>query len=365
MSFQTAIENRTPFNAAKYVLPDPEGQETVVVVVAATFEGSTAESLKLADVQRAPHDADVYFGDPGLSSVRYEADIALEKPFVDVLINGSAYAPKGRAAQAVPVHIAVADIRKDLLVTGDRVWRAGPLGASPSTPEPFATMPIVYERAFGGIIEDAAEPRNLVGVGFRGARPRDMSVRTELPNVERPSARMKSKSDKPEPAGLGAIGRAWVPRLQFAGTFDEQWKAQQWPLLPHDFDARFYQCAPADQQSRQLRGGEIVRLINLTPEGEWRFRLPQVNVRMLSLYDNRRVESELRLDTVLIEPDARTVTLTSRASISIRRNRGLLREIVLGSVAEAWIRARVSGKRYIDYSGRDGTITPPVPHYVL
>jgi len=365
MSFNTALENRTPFSASKYVLPDPHGQEVVLVVVAATFEAATDGSMELADEQPVPHDADEYYGDPSFSSLRYEADIALEKPCVDVLINGCAHAPNGRSAATLPVQIEVADIRKQLVVTGDRAWRAGPLGASPSSPEPFETMPIVFERAFGGIVESGAESRNLVGVGFQGALSRDPTVRTEVPNVEYPGAHMRSKSDKPQPAGFGVVGRAWTPRLQFAGTFDQKWKEEQWPLLPLDFDARYYQSAPADQQSRQLCGGEIVRLINLTPDGEWRFRLPRVHVRMLSLYDNRRVETQLRLDTVLIEPDLRRVTLTSRAAIVIRRNRGLLREIVLGYVAEAWIRARTSGKRFIDYSGRDGAVMPRVPHYVL
>ena len=365
MSFQTALENRTPFSAAKFVLPNPEGQEAVVVVVAATFDASTPDGLTLSDVQTPPHAADEYFGDPGLSSVRYEADIALEKPLVDVLINGRAYAPRGRVASSVHVHIEVADIRKDLVITGDRVWRVGPFGASASSPEPFQTMPIVYERAFGGVADAAAEARNLVGVGFLGARSRDPEIRTELPNVEYPGARQRTKSEMPEPAGLGVVGRAWAPRLKFAGTYDQQWKDQQWPLLPKDFDARYYQSAPADQQSRQLQGGEVVRLVNLTPEGEWRFQLPRVTVQMLSLYDSRRVETSLKLDTVLIEPDVHRVTLTSRATMVTRRNRGLLREIVLGAVTEPWIRARMSGKRYIDYSGRDGTVPPRVPHYVL
>ncbi|WP_321933905.1 DUF2169 domain-containing protein, partial [Burkholderia cenocepacia] len=31
------------------------------------------------------------------------------------------------------------------------------------------------------------------------------------------------------PVGLGVVGRAWTPRLQFAGTYDETWHKTRWP----------------------------------------------------------------------------------------------------------------------------------------
>jgi hypothetical protein len=354
MSYQAFLENRTPFSAKKFVLPDVEGQETIVVVAAATFEGDQSGRLNLAEQQRPVPQADEYFGEPGLSSVRCEAEIAFQKPLVDVLVNGSAYAPGGRPATTVPVRLTVGDIRKDLIVTGDRVWRSSPVGGIPSSPRPFVSLPVVYERAFGGVdrrssdpAKHVAEPRNLVGVGLAGMPSNNPSIATELPNIERPDARMASQSDRFEPAGLGIVSRGWMPRLKYAGTYDERWLDERWPLLPMDFDLMYNQAAPPDQQSRSLVGGEFVQLLNLTPEGDWRFTLPRLRIPILLLYDNRRSEGQLRLDTILIEPDVHRVTLISRIAGRVRRNHGLLREIVLGSVTDAWIRARVAGKRYV------------------
>jgi len=42
-------------------------------------------------------------------------------------------------------------------------------------------------------------------------------------------------------------------------------------LAAGGFDPRFEQAAPADQQSRVIQGGEEVRLVNLTPDGECDF----------------------------------------------------------------------------------------------
>jgi hypothetical protein len=217
-------------------------------------------------------------------------------------------------------------------------------------------MPIVYERAFGGIDrrspkpeDHAAEPRNLVGVGFRGAPSHDPSIETEVPNIEQPRARMESASDKPEPGGFGIVSRGWQPRLRYAGTFDQNWQASQWPLLPRDFDPRFNQAAPADQQTQSLKSGDVIRVLNMTPDGEWQFELPQWRVPVRFLYDQRQFEMVPRVDTVLIEPDWRRLTLTGRVSVQTRRGRGLLREIVIGHASNAWIRARVTGKRYVGH----------------
>ncbi len=364
MSYMVLLNNRTPFSAEDFVFPDQEGQEIVLVVLSATFQGLNATSpLELADQQMPVRSTDEYNGNSELSSIRYEADVALDKPFVDVLINGSAYAPNQRPSAIVPIKIAVGDVRKELIVSGDRFWRTGPLGISPSSPKPFLTMPIVYERAFGGVDRSSADPkdhaveqRNLAGLGFRGAVSYDATIHTEVPNIEYPHFRQTRRSDTPKPAGLGVIARGWQQRICFAGTYDKQWLEEQWPFLPLDFDSRHYQAAPLDQQSNTVQGGEVVSLLNLTRDGIWSFHLPILNVPVRLHYDNRREKLCVRLDTVLIEPDFYRVTLTCRVTIKTQRNNGMLREVILGRVSPGWLRASKKGKKYINYIGNHGKL---------
>lgn len=358
------LNNRTPFAAELFAFPDPHGQEIVLTVVSATFEAEPSGKLRLAEQQVTVRTADEYHGKPGRSSIRYEADVALQKPLVDLLVNAQAYAPGGRPVQTVLVGINVGDIRKVLVVHGDRYWATGLTGASPSAPHPFVSMPIVYERAYGGTdtrppdpTKHAAEMRNPVGVGFHGVASQDPRVMTEVPNIEYPNVPIRSRSDAPAPAGFGVLGRGWLPRSRYAGTYDEAWLRDQWPLLPRDFDPCHYQAAPQDQQSRMLQGGAEVRLVNLTPDGEWRFRLPMLDVPVSLYYDNRHAEVALVLDTVLIEPDLRRVMLTARVGIPTVRSRGMLREIVLGHMSRGWLRARAARKRYIDHKGLGGALS--------
>ena len=371
MAISAFLENRTPFAADKFVLPDKDGQEVMVLVVSAAFESGPSGQLKLADGQSPVRAADEYMGEPGLSSTRYEADVALEKPYADVLVNGQAYPPRGRPAREVPIRIQIGEVCKELVVSGDRHWHMSARGVAPSTPEPFNTMPIVYERAFGGTdrrspdpVRQACDSRNPVGIGFRGAVSLNPGVRTEVPNIEYANQRLKSQSDHPAPAALGVVGRGWEPRIRFAGTYDQVWLKERWPLLPTDFDPRYHQAAPPDQQSATLRGGEMAGLLNMTPEGLWTFRLPTLDIPLRYYFDDRQVEAALRLDTVLVEPDRHRVTLTSRASIRTARNRGHLREIVLGHMSRGWLRAHDKRKKYCDYSGNKGSL-PDIPHFQL
>ncbi len=350
--------NHTPFSVSTFAVLDKHAHQFDVVVVSATFEALPGKPVRLADEASPVRDADEYFGEPGLSSVRYEGEIALEKPFVDVLVNGRALAPRGRSVERVTVSMSVGDVHKELQVSGDRYWRPGVVHVVPSAPKPFESVPIIYERAFGGtdtrasdLAKHVGDPRNPIGVGFQGAVSQDPEIETGVPNVEYPSQLLESTKDRPDPAGLGVVGRNTVPRVGFAGTYDDVWMAEQRPLLPGDFDPRHYQAAPRDQQSATIRGGERVEIRNMTPEGVWQFTLPTLNVPLRFWPANWSNTPVLRMDTVLLEPDAYRVTLVARASIRVLRNKAPLEEVILGQVNAAWWRARVQGKTFVDRRG--------------
>jgi hypothetical protein len=351
--FDVAVENRTPFDAATHVQMDQRGQEALLVVMSATFAGRDGDSLDLASEQVPMCFADESFGEPGRSSIMIEADIALVKPRVDVIVVGAAHAPAGRPAQAVMVGLRVATIHKWLKVTGDRAAADALLGG----PTPFTRMPIVYERAFGGSTEDGdVYAENPVGVGYRGARSPDPTVTTEAPNVEYPDRQPSGRGDHLLPAGFGVIARHWAPRVALAGTYDQAWLDTTWPLPPSDFDPLFNQAAPADQQIRSLSDGEMVELTNLTESGLWRFRLPRLDVPVRLMFDDRVEDRDPRVDTVLIDTERRTVTLKSRFTITKVRNAPRLREIVMGHVSSGWLRARRLKKEYRDPRGERGAL---------
>ena len=72
-----------------------------------------------------------------------------------------------------------------------------------------------------------AKNQATVGRGV-AKRPADL-VDRPAPTVEDPAHPITSTSDRPEPAGFGAIAGHWLPRADFAGTFDETWRATRMP----------------------------------------------------------------------------------------------------------------------------------------
>jgi hypothetical protein len=317
------LDNRTPFAAERGWVRDRTGAEVWLVAVKCTFDierdGSTAISTEQPPVLRVPES----HGEPGTSSLKYEADLVLTKTTTDIVVVGHASAPDGRPVTQLDIGFRVGPVHKVLRVFGDRRWGA----FGPSSAEPFTTMPLVYERAFGGVDPMSKAPerdcdsRNPVGTGFAVARDHLSAV--ALPNIEYPNELVRSWNDRPRPAGCGPIGGHWQPRVGFAGTYDDKWLKQRQPLLPEDFDDRFFQCAPRDQQAPAfLHGGEPVVLHHLTPAGDLIFSLPKVFLGFDTRFrdGSRAIHKERKLHTVILEPDHPRVSLVWHTALPCHFN---------------------------------------------
>lgn len=241
-------------------------------------------------------------GNPVASLVR-GSDFALLVPRPELVIVASAYAPPGQETKQISVRLAVQRedtvlMNKRLEVVGDR--RAKP-GAPPPEPLPFAKMPIMYERARGGI----SARDNPIGVGLAT----DPDGLLTLPNVNHP------EKGGVNPAGLGPIPSAWPLRQKKRGSLS--WtNANLSPDVdvPDDFDDAYYQTAPVDQQAPELRGGDLIALVNMHPELPMlRSYLPAARgVALAQTARGDRIPLSLRIDTVHLEPDAMRAELVFR-----------------------------------------------------
>jgi hypothetical protein len=336
---------------------DKHGYEHVLIVAKATFDIQPDGRCSLSSQQHPVTLADEHRADPGASSIRYECDFAAHKPLADVIVNGSAYAQHGEPTTEVEVGLAIGSIRKLVRVVGDRVWeRALPYGYQSSPPQPFTSIPLVYERAFGGV--DARdddvrnhghELRNLVGTGFFARGGTGISG-TRLPNLEHPQHPLRSPGDHPPPVGFGFVSRNWSPRYTYAGTYDQAWRDHQFPFLPEDFNDRYYQGAPEDQQCPYLQGGERVVLLNLTPEGRMAFELPRIDMPMRLVFRLSDQILKPNLDTLIVEPDARRCILVWRASTKLTSKLTDILEVWVGQPSRARQLALEGRKRYIDWT---------------
>lgn len=333
----------------------PSGRESLVVVIKGTFRfPERGETPSLAEEQVPLIEADTFTGEPGLSSPVFESDYAPRKRRCDLLLVGTAHAPRGVPVERVTVSLRVGSFFKSFDVVGNRVWERRRGTTTISRPQPFVAMPISYDNAFGGVDDTDEDPArhdayrsNPVGRGFH-LRPDDSSIEGRpLPNTEQTDQPVTQPHGDYRPMAFGPVGRGWQPRAPLAGTYDEDWQANRFPFLPDDFDERYHQAAPADQQIDYPVGGEEVVLFNLTPEGQTYFRLPQLQLPIEFTRLNRSRETvDAVLDTVLLEPDQRRLVLCWRASVELRRNVFEVPSAVVGRMPNGWYRARETGKSY-------------------
>jgi hypothetical protein len=331
------LKNSTPFVGSLLLLPDPDGIDTLFTVVKGTF--SLTPQVAPANEQVPVALEQTYYGDPGSTSIRVPSDVSLAKPGTDVLLIGHACSPQGRPATQIEVSLQVGQVRRVVRVVGDRVWRAGNVGAEMSEPRPFSRMPLVWERAYGGSDVTADGPRphpvNPVGRGYRTRDSRRPVEGVALPNLEDPSALLTDWKDQPPPACFAPVAPHWEPRRSFAGTYDERWERERAPFLPADFDPRFLQLAPPGQAtSRPLGGDEAVELRGAHPSGALRFRLPGVRVQATYVVNGGSEVRPAPLDTVLIEPDAGRLVLVWRAALPCDK-RALRVSVVRAEISRA------------------------------
>ncbi len=354
------LVNATKMQAGYTIAVQSDGRELLLVVIKGTFTIPPAgEEPQLAEEQVPLVETDVFTGEPGFSAPLYEIDFAPRKPRCDVLLNGSAYAPRGKPTDRVTVSLRVGSMTKSFDVVGNRVWKAGVLYMTASSPEPFTVLPISYNNAFGGIDKAMDDPKkwryflaNHAGVGYHDHTSGKYMDGKPLPNTEESGRKISNPKGSYQPMALGVVGRAWKQRIQYAGTYDQDWIDNVFPFLPKDFKEEYFQAAPADQWIDYPKGGEEVELLNLTPQGKTTFRLPTEKMRFEFYYKNG-TQKKLKgvVDTLFLEPDLGHFTLCWRACLPLRRSLHEMRLAVAGRMPAEWyaeqgLERRTGKRRY-------------------
>lgn len=293
------------------------------------------------------------------------------KQSTDVAVLGSAFAPSGQPVRQVQVGLEIANRSKLILVIGDRFVEWGN-GGRPrlGEAEPFITMPMSIDRAYGGcdfrVPFDKYDPRSM-GVTFDcdypGLYPRNpwgtgylvMPEPIEgmpLPNLEDPDDLLTDDriiTSKPEqwylqpmPAYLDWMPVNCFPRNLFFSIDCEPWfpspdderlKEVQRGFLPKGFrtylnEQRFgeephlrfrQESSQGLMFSKELFGTEV-RVTGMHPQhSSLQFQLPQAPPSVVMKIENEQEELQPHLASLAIYPDLEYITLTYTAIMSSPR----------------------------------------------
>jgi hypothetical protein len=296
--------NDTAFPHITSVAVGVNGEPLGLCVLRGSFRLVRGLDWILAEKQDLPLVADSYYGEVGKSSLREENDLAPYKPQTDIyVVDPVATSPSGRPEVEWIVSVQIGSAGSRFRVTGERFWSRSAFGWRLSAPLPTNEVPIRYELASGGGTEDETgrHPGNWVGRGAGSRKAWRHADRIEAPRVEAFNDRTREPFRRYEVVGLTPVAQTWKPRSDCVGTCDETWRTSRWPLLPSDFSARFYNCAPRClQYPGFLQGGESVRILGLGGSGGLSTTLPRPKDVVLRVHRGHRGTETVgfKLDTV-------------------------------------------------------------------
>jgi len=337
------LKNHTPLTAEIIPGLDKDGYDYASLIIKGNFVlNPNNKNLLLSQQPAKIVKADKHYDEPDNSSVQYESDTAILKAGTDIVLNGHAYAPNNQAVQKIDVGVQINDKNISYRVFGDRQWIKNGLNWGTTAPQRFERLPLIYENAFGGVDASTLEDDliqysefNPIGKGFVGNKKSPVEG-LHLPNIENPQALISHYKDKPMPVGFGFISRSWQPRVSLAGTYDENWQNNRMPLLPLDFDNKYFNAAHPNLITPQhLVGGEQILLKNVSQLGDIGFVLPEWKAPVKVTVKGRSKSIQPLLDTVVIEPDINNVALTWRVSMPCYKQFLYINSITLGKKVKA------------------------------
>jgi hypothetical protein len=310
-----------------------QGQLLVTVIAKASFQMVPGAAVTRIEPEGIL-EAEVHYGSPA-GSVRFPSDRAPYRPRADVLFTGSAHAPPGTTVKSLLIRLAVFSggltLDKTLMV---------------EDPGGFQTMPVVYERAFGG----PGFADNPAGVGA-------------TPGSAAPSIIVRAQPQRP--GSFGPIAEAWPARARLLGSLPRAALSGPVVELPADFDWSYFQAALPDQRLDFLNGEEMIVLEGLHPT------LPRMRTRLPGARGMARIRGlspfgiaedcllPLNADTLRIDGDEQRCTLVCRGNFAVPSEAALSGMRVLAAIEVAGSPAEWPGLPAGAARGKPGETAAP------
>lgn len=310
------IESNTDLSVKGRFQRDSDGNEVWVVVAKKTWQWLEGAWHPLAESEI--FDDPQYLGEPGLSAMKVDHEFVYLKNNTDVLLYGKA---RSYAKKPVTQHecrlLIDGHIDKALSIIGERNWIEHGGSVTVSRPVAFIEAEIDYSCAIGG------DERNRIGGGV--AKSNQELLEQKVPSVFYSQENWQSSTNKIRVAGFGPLPPFFKSRSVLAGTFDDHWVMSRKPMLPEDFDLRFYQSAPLDQQCKgHLVGGERIVISGFCHNETLSFRIPATQYSATANFDGEIQRRAMDIYTVFIDAEAKTLSLSFNASFPCQGREHLL-----------------------------------------
>ncbi len=319
------LANQSQWSAGLYPgwAADHEYQYTVVVKQSFSFD-HWGNITALGDCEPILQ-TDQYLDDPLKSSLSAANEVVPFKKGGEIILYGTVYPHKPKASvTSVKVEIRGATIwKKELLVSGTRLWVKGFMGVKVSEALELMPTPLQYEYAYGGTHpnnEELFAETNPIGMGY--IVDSKNIENTKLPQIELSNRLMTTLKDIPVSAGFSPIPAFWAPRNKIGADIDEQAAKVGDCYYGKNVPDNLFNCAPEDQQfATPFSGTESISLTGFFEEVSTPVTL-KLNIETpdVILFDAEQEEYlSPTLDTIVINTDEQKFHCIWRQAISHQR----------------------------------------------
>lgn len=275
----------------------------MTVICKATFQLIPGVS-RLCEQQEELNAYENHWNDDESRSLYAPTDFVPFKPLADVLVVGSAYAPRRQPAQSILTRLKVGSVDKSIEVFPDQ-WLESDGAIRDSGP--IVKMSLRYERA-------AMSRANPVGIPHRVPRAQG---HVSLPNLRPPHLSASQLKSAIQSIGFGPLALTWPDRGDRLTTTALRWAQEQRfeMIMPDAFDPTVFNAAPHDQQLNELTNDCEILLENLHAEHSViQTKLPGICPKVtVELRGSPSFAlNSMRADTLWIDTDRGICTVTWR-----------------------------------------------------
>lgn len=296
--------NTTPFHTLTHRAALDEDIIAMAIMCKITYDVLEDGNLKISETQDWELHQSIWESEYG----PMDTDDVYTKGGIDIMVFGSAKAPKGKEVTESKVSIEVNDktIHK-VKIFGNRTWKSFLGILSISEPEPFTDIPLTLYNAFGGTAKwDGLEipyPSNPYGKGYY--YDKEQAIGNVLPNIEHYDDRITKWNSWQEPAGVTSF-----PILAL--------KAKNNLVLSDDnktikeLDSKFFNSAFPNLILEKIEIGDMITINGVTENDLFSFKIPFTDLEIDVILGEKNINRKMKIDQIGVFPDKNQVFITYR-----------------------------------------------------
>jgi len=237
-----------------------------------------------------------------------DKDDVFKRGGIDLLLFGSAKAPKGKSVTESSVSIAINHhVIHQVKIFGDRVWKSFLGSLSISSPKPFTEIPLTMYNAFGGYYNwdgiDIPYPNNPHGKGYYHEKKE--AIGKSLPNIEHYDNPIRKWNSWQDPAGVTSLSVLPLKAKNNLVLNSDKNKIEK-------LNPKFFNSAFPKMIVDKINAGDVITITGVTGNDPYIFQVPNTVLEVAIVLGDKNIKEKMKIDQIGLIPDKQQAFVSYR-----------------------------------------------------